>query len=470
MPDPSLEETPIPGLLLVRLDVRPDARGWFKENWQRAKLTALGLPDFGPVQQNVSFNARRGVTRGFHAEPWDKLVSLTSGRAYGVWVDLREGDGFGRTFTRELDPSLAVYVPRGVGNGFQALEDATTYTYLVNDHWRPDVRYPAVALDDPRLGVAWPVPLAEAELSDKDRTNPLLSEVAPVAPRRTLVLGADGQVGRALREAFPGCDATSRTAAPADGVRALDLTDPDALTAWPWHDYDLVLNAAAYTAVDSAETGEGRVAAWAVNAAGPAALARLAAEHRFTLVHVSSDYVFDGTRGPHREDEPLSPLGVYGQSKAAGDLAVASAPRHYVLRASWVVGDGGNFVRTMARLARDGASPGVVGDQVGRLTFASEVARAAAHLVGTHAPYGTYHVSNGGDPMSWHDVAVAVFESLGRPGSDVRRVSTEEYAAGRQLAPRPRDSVLDLAKLESTGWQPADAVTALRDYCAELRP
>ena len=146
---PSLETTPIPGLVVVRLDRRDDARGFFKENWQREKMLAIGLPDFGPVQNNVSFNADRGVTRGIHTEPWDKFVSLATGRIFGAWVDMREGETFGATFTLEMDTAVAVFVPRGVGNSYQVLEDATAYTYLVNEHWRPGVAYPALALDDP---------------------------------------------------------------------------------------------------------------------------------------------------------------------------------------------------------------------------------------------------------------------------------------------------------------------------------
>ena len=175
-----------------------------------------------------------------------------------------------------------------------------------------------------------------------------------------------------------------------------------------------MLNAAAYTAVDAAETPDGRRTAWAANAGAPATLARLAAEHRFTLVHYSTEYVFDGTVDPHTEDEPLSPLGVYAQTKAAGDVAVATAPRHYVLRTSWVIGEGKNFVRTMQQLAADGVSPTVVDDQVGRLTFTDELSRATRHLLDVGAPYGTYNVSNGGDPTSFADVAAAVFE-LSRP-------------------------------------------------------
>ncbi len=125
MTELSVEHTPIPGLLVLRLPVHGDDRGWFKENWQREKMTALGLPDFGPVQNNVSYNAARGTTRGIHAEPWDKYVSVVAGRVFGAWVDLREGASFGATHTVEIGPDVAVFVPRGVGNSYQALADGT---------------------------------------------------------------------------------------------------------------------------------------------------------------------------------------------------------------------------------------------------------------------------------------------------------------------------------------------------------
>ncbi|MDX6358052.1 MAG: dTDP-4-dehydrorhamnose 3,5-epimerase/reductase [Nocardioidaceae bacterium] len=458
----SVEQTPIPGLLVLRLDLRHDDRGWFMESWQRTKMTALGLPDFGPVQSNVSFNAVRGTTRGFHAEPWDKLVTVTTGAAYGAWVDLRAGATFGTTFAVDLVPGVSVFVPRGVGNGYQTVVDDTAYSYLVNDHWRPDLAYLAVDLADPALAIAWPVPPEERTLSDRDRTTPLLADVTPVPRQAPLVLGADGQLGRALLRALPDARGVTRA--------ELDLGDTEQLEAWPWSGHDVVLNAAAYTAVDLAETPDGRRSAWAVNAAAPAVLARLATRHGFTLVHYSTDYVYDGARAEHEEDEPLSPLGVYGQSKAAGDLAVATAPRHYVLRTSWVVGDGPNFVRTMARLADEGASPAVIGDQVGRLSFADEIARATAHLLGSDAAYGVYHVSNGGPPTSWAGIAREVFALRGRDAADVREVSTGEYVAGRQVAPRPQHSLLSLRRIEATGFEPRDAEVALRDYVASWRP
>ena len=130
--DLRVEETNVPGLLVFDLPVHGDNRGWFKENWQRAKMCALGVPDIRMVQNNVSFNAERGVTRGVHAEPWDKWISVATGRIFGAWVDLREGSAtYGKSFSCEVAPSRAIFTPRGVGNSFQALEDGTAYTYLV---------------------------------------------------------------------------------------------------------------------------------------------------------------------------------------------------------------------------------------------------------------------------------------------------------------------------------------------------
>ena len=451
----TVERTAIPGLLVVRLPVHGDSRGWFKEGWQREKMTALGLPDFGPVQHNISFNASRGATRGIHAEPWDKYVSVATGRVFGAWVDLRAGESLGTTVTVEIDESVAVFVPRGVGNSYQALEDGTAYTYLVNAHYVHGRTYPALALDDESAAIDWPIPLAEAEISGKDQANPRLEEVTPFAPKPVLVLGASGQVGRALLARLPDAIGVDRP--------QLDLSDERSMGAYNWSQHDVVINAAAMTAVDEAETADGRRLAWAVNATGAAALARLALAHRFTLVHYSSDYVFDGSEHEHVEDEPLAPLGVYGQSKAAGDLAVSVVPHHYLLRTSWVVGDGRNFVTTMARLADDGVSPRVVDDQRGRLTFADDLARATAHLLDVGAPFGTYHCSSAGEPMTWAEIARIVFESRGRSAEDVIGQSTSEYSAGGLVSPRPASSVLSLGRLESTGFEPADQRERLAD-------
>jgi len=442
-----LESTPIPGLLVLHLDVHADNRGWFKENWQRATMTALGLPDFGPVQNNMSFNATRGTTRGIHAEPWDKLVSSAQGRYFGVWVDLRRGPSFGTVFTIEVDESIAVFVPRGVGNAYQTLTDAVTYSYLVNDHWSESRigQYAYVNLADPTLAIAWPIPLDQVEISDKDRAHPWLADARQVAGPKTLILGAKGQLGRALMALYP--EATGVD------IDSLDLTDPQQVADFAWRDFDTIINAAAWTNVDGAETDQGRPGAWKANATVPATLARIAAGQQARLVHISSDYVFDGSHQSWTEDDDLAPLSVYGQSKAAGDLAVTVVPRHYLVRTSWVVGDGKNFIGIMGDLAERGVSPSVVDDQIGRLTHTTNLAAAIKHLLDTAAPYGTYNCTDGGDPVSWADIARAVFVAHGRPAEAVTPVSTETYYAGKDhIAPRPRHSLLDLSKLEATGY------------------
>jgi dTDP-4-dehydrorhamnose 3,5-epimerase len=459
-------ETSIPGLVVWDLPVHGDSRGWFKENWQREKMAASGLPDFGPVQNNISFNDAVGTTRGIHAEPWDKFVSVAAGRIFGAWVDLREGPTFGAVFTTELDPSRAIFVPRGVGNSYQTLEPDTAYVYLVNDHWSPDATYTFLNLADEASAIDWPIPLEQVEISPKDLAHPRLADVEPMAPRRTLVLGARGQLGHALRAEL-GDDPHIEYATRDD----LDLASHDFASARRWRDYGTIINAAAYTAVDLAETEDGRKDAWASNVTGVAALARVAAQNGITLVHVSSDYVFDGTLDrPYGEGDPVSPLGVYGQTKAAGDAAVATVPRHYIVRTSWVIGEGRNFVRTMASLADRGIDPKVVDDQYGRLTFTDDIARGIRHLLASDAPYGVYNLTGSGEPTTWAGIARRVFELAGHDPARVTGVTTDEYFASADgpVARRPRNSVLDVSRIaaeahfEPTAWE-----TSLEGYLTQ---
>lgn len=215
------------------------------------------------------------------------------------------------------------------------------------------------------------------------------------------IVGANGQLGKALKAQYPNAQSAD--------IGEMDITKSESVANYDWSGIKYILNAAAYTNVDGAETPEGRIAAWNVNASAVANLVKAAQAHDMTLVHVSTDYVFDGTQEPHTEDEPFSPLGVYGQTKAAGDLVVSLAPKHYVLRTSWVIGDGPNFVRTMLGLGQKGITPTVVADQIGRLTFTSELVKAIDHLLTADADFGTYNVSNSGDSASWAEITREIF-------------------------------------------------------------
>lgn len=277
-----------------------------------------------------------------------------------------------------------------------------------------------------------------------------------------VILGAKGQLGRALHARYPQAVALD--------LDELDIADAEAVRGHDWSGADVVLNAAAWTAVDAAEDPANHAAVRAANVDAVAHLAEAAGKHGFTLVHASTEYVFDGRHeGPIPEDLPPSPLSVYGRSKADGDAHATSVERHYLVRTTWVVGAGGNFVRTMAGLADRGVSPSVVGDQIGRLTFTDDLAAGIAHLVETGAPFGTYNLTGAGDPASWADVASAVFAARGRSADDVTRVSTAEYFADKPgAAARPLNSVLDLGRITATGFAPRSWRTALEEYLGRL--
>ena len=276
-----------------------------------------------------------------------------------------------------------------------------------------------------------------------------------------VIIGANGQLGLALQKRYPNARAVDSD--------QLDITNDSSIDSFDWSNTTHIINAAAYTNVDGAETPDGRRLSWAVNAVGPSNLSRLSSKRDITLVHISSDYVFDGSASPHVENEPFSPLGVYGQSKAAGDIAVGLAPKHFIVRTSWVIGDGKNFIRTMIGVAEKNISPDVVGDQIGRLTFTSTLVDAINHLLTHGAPYGTYNVSNDGNASSWADITRTLFSKINRGDLTVTDITTEQYFASKpESAPRPLQSTLDLNKIQSIGFHPQSWESALDTYLASI--
>ncbi len=170
--------TRIDGLLAIELPLFDDSRGSFREAFQQEKLAALGVPRLDPVQWNVAENARRGILRGIHAEPWDKYIHVLAGEIFSAIVDLRrDSPTFAAVETFRLDRTRALYVAKGLGNAYQVLSDGAVYGYLVNAHWKAGEPYLAVAWNDPELAIPWPLPVTDAELSAKDRALPTLREV-----------------------------------------------------------------------------------------------------------------------------------------------------------------------------------------------------------------------------------------------------------------------------------------------------
>ena len=240
---------------------------------------------------------------------------------------------------------------------------------------------------------------------------------------KILIIGANGQLGTALQNEFP-------KALTAD-VKTLDITNEKSVNAYPWKNVDIIINAAAFTNVDGAETPQGRISAWQVNATAVANLAKIATTHNITLVHISSDYVFDGSQKSYDEAAAFSPLSVYGASKAAGDLSASVTPKHYIIRTSWVIGNGNNFVRTMHDLAQKNIKPSVVNDQIGRLTFTPDLAAVIKHLLETEQSYGTYNCTNSGPSKSWAEIAKKVYELSGKNPNDITPISTSKYYADK---------------------------------------
>lgn len=274
---------------------------------------------------------------------------------------------------------------------------------------------------------------------------------------KIFITGANGQLGTALRAKYP-------NAKYAD-IDNLDISDIESVENFDWSEIKIIINAAAYTNVDGAETAEGRKVAWAVNASAVSNLAKIASKNDILLVHISTEYVFDGSEKIHNEGEQYSPLSVYGSTKSAGDIAVSQISKFYILRITWLIGEGNNFVRTMINLAEKNISPVVVGDQVGRLTFTSELVRAINHLMITKADYGIYNLSNDGPSMSWADITRRIFSLLERNDLKVTDTTTEEYYKGKKnVALRPLQSTLNLSKIQATGFESNDWQNDLEQY------
>lgn len=278
---------------------------------------------------------------------------------------------------------------------------------------------------------------------------------------KVLVTGGRGQLGRSLTWA-----ATVRAdVAVALGRDELNITAPAQVTAaLRAHEPDVVINSAAYTAVDRAEAERDR--AFAINADGAGHVARACAAHGVPLLHVSTDYVFDGTEArPYRADDPASPINVYGASKAAGERQVLDAGG-VVVRTSWLFGEGGpSFVHTMLRLARERPALRVVADQHGCPTCTDDLALALLALA-TRERSGIYHACGDG-PTTWHGFATAIVEEARRLTAiaceRVEPIATAEYPTP---ARRPAYSVLDTGRLRALGIALPSWRTGLRRVIA----
>ena len=244
----------------------------------------------------------------------------------------------------------------------------------------------------------------------------------------------------------------------------------------------VIFNAAAWTDVDGAEIPENEDKVFGVNGTGVKYLAEQANRLGAILVHISSDYVFDGTKPKHQENEAVNPLNIYGKSKAVGEENAKIAKKHYIIRTSWLIGDSfpqkdiNNFVKTVFKFAKDGKDFSVVNDQFGRLTFTSELVRIIKYLIDCNAKYGVYNVSNSGDVSSWAQIAKEVYALTKRFSpvelkGKVSEISTNDYFAKspkEYIAVRPTNSDFSLRKIEQLGIYPYNWSLYLKGYIENL--
>jgi dTDP-4-dehydrorhamnose 3,5-epimerase len=278
---------------------------------------------------------------------------------------------------------------------------------------------------------------------------------------QVFIVGANGQLGRALRVRYP-------SAKFAD-IDELDITNQQSVKNFDWSGIKAIFNAAAYTNVDGAETPEGKAAAWKVNDKAVGYLTEIAEQNDMVFVHISTAYVFDGQKKAYKETDAMNPLGEYAKTKAAADERVAKLAKHYIVRTDSVIGEGKNFVNTMLDLASKDIAPTVVADQIIRPTFTSELARAIQFLVNKPADFGIYNLTNEGDAVSWADFTRAIFKEAGINLKVTGTTYKEYYASKPGVAPRPLNSVLDLTKIESAGFTPADWREDLAKYIKETK-
>jgi len=262
-----------------------------------------------------------------------------------------------------------------------------------------------------------------------------------------LVTGSNGQLGRAFQKILP------KNSAIFTDVEDLDVTDENAILDFVKEKKpQAVLHCAAYTNVDGCEENQGL--ADAVNHKSVEYLAKACNEINAILVYISTDYVFDGTKTePYNEGDQPNPQSIYGKTKLEGEEAAKRAKKHYIFRTSWLYGDGKNFVKTMLELAQNLGEIKVVADQVGRPTFAEDLAKGILEALDKNLSYGIYNYQNSGNPVSWANFAREIFKITGK---DVKviDISTGEYLKlneGKKIAARPHYSVLNTDLLKEKG-------------------
>lgn len=447
-------DTEIDGVKIIEPRIFKDSRGYFYESYSERNFQK----DVAPVtfvQDNESLS-ERGVVRGLHFQRGEhaqaKLVRVVEGTVLDVAVDMRPASPtFGRYVAVELSAhnQRQLFIPRGFAHGFSVLSPVAKFQYKCDNYYCPEAE-DGIAYNDAELNIDWRIDPSEAEISEKDANRPTLREwleaekkthLEPLK-KRILVTGANGQLGMSIRR-------ISRTL-PYNylftDVNELDITSAqDVERVFTEFRPDIVINCAAYTNVDKAESDTSM--ARKLNSEAPGILAGASKRHSAHLIHISTDYVFGQAmlNTPIEETTPPAPLGVYGMTKLEGEeLVKASGCKYTIIRTAWLYSEyGKNFVKTMLRLMSEKRSLKVVADQTGTPTYAADLAAVILAIAANPQKSTTYHFSNLGT-ATWYDFASEIKRMANIKDCDVLPCTSAEFPSQVQ---RPSYSVLSKNKI-----------------------
>ncbi|CAG0906234.1 unnamed protein product [Cyprideis torosa] len=438
---------PFKDCFLLENTVFGDDRGYFMESFNKKRFHELTGLQVEFVQDNQSKSVRN-VIRGLHIQrpPFcqAKLVRVLQGQVLDVAVDVREGSPtYGQSFVAELsaENNRLLFVPKGMLHGFSVLSEAAVFSYKCDDYYNKEAEDGVYPLDSD-LKIDWGVNLQEAILSDKDKDAQIFADFKPIL----LVIGSGGQLGSCIQQKLKLNPLKGYQLSFVD-YPELDLSKASLIESYFFsNQFDYIINCAAYTQVDKAE--EEVEQAFVINADAAGLLAEEAKEQNAVLIHISTDYVFDGKgKRPYKEEDATAPINVYGKSKLQGEQkALALNPKTYVIRTSWLYSAyGQNFFKSMLRLFDIKEELGIVSDQKGCPTSAHDLADVILKIIqrDTHK-FGVYHFSNS-EETSWYGFATKIAQ-LSQASINIKPIDTKDYPTP---AERPKFSVMDCSKIEA---------------------
>jgi len=444
-------KTDIDGVVIVEPCIFKDNRGYFFESYNEEEFIRNGISNKF-VQDNQS-KSTYGVIRGLHCQLGEhsqaKLVRVLEGKVLDVAVDIRKGSKtYGKYVAVELsvENNRQLFIPRGFLHGFSVLSENAIFAYKCDNFYCKSSEF-GIQYDDPEIGIDWKIPLDKVITSEKDKNSHKFKDIIDIyenkfkkEKEKILITGGNGQLGTEISKLLPDAIVTSK--------KDLDVTNEKAIIDFvKLYNIDTIINCAAYTAVDCAE--ENVEIATKVNTDAPLYLAKSGAKK---IIHISTDYVFDGkSYKPYSTDDKPNPLSIYGKTKLMGEKAICENANIYaIIRTAWLYSPyGKNFLKTMKKLGETKESINVVCDQIGSPTFAGDLAEIIVNNIIpqlTKDNSGIYHFTNEG-VCSWYDFSIEIMEKFGLKKCKIIPIKSSGYPS---KATRPFYSVLDKSKIKKT--------------------